>query len=351
MNGDWFAEVDASTTVAEVAERLGLTVRGRRIVEPPCCNRTDKRGSATAYAHTWSCACGAKGSVAQLVRAKLSATDWVDVRAWFADAGWCSPDGTRSTWVAPPPRPAPPPPAYPELGDFLTLGGPVEDDAEVLAFWRSRGFGPRTGAAWALPTHATWPAWWGCGHARLWRLACPMYDAGGVARSIHARAIREPGVYHGGPRNGDKRPKTHAPGGVRGDSLLFADPWLGVPLLQGREPVCDILVIEGITDFCATTSVEIPELAILGVISGSAQALRHVRLPRLRAGMRDRIVYVGTHNDPAGDKYAAEVRAAVGDRAECRRVVWGLRRATGADDASDIVKAGVSVRARLDAAR
>jgi hypothetical protein len=39
--------------------------------------------------------------------------------------------------------------------------------------------------------------------------------------------------------------------------------------------------------------------------------------------------------------------AAVGDRAECRRVVWGIR----GQDASDIVKAGIDVRMRLACAR
>lgn len=263
--------------------------------------------------------------------------EWGQVRAWFADAGWCSSDGSRSTWVAPPPRPPEPPPAYPDLGDFLSLGGPVEEDREVLAFWRARGFGPRTGAAWALPTYATWPAWWGCGRARLWRLAVPMYDAHGVVRSVHARAIRDPGTYKG---TGEKRPKTHAPGKVRGDSLLFADPWLGLWLLRGESVPAEVLVCEGITDYCACTSVELPGVAVLGGISGSWRALAEVRWP---SGC---VVYVGTDNDPAGDKYAAEVVAAVGDRAECRRVVWGV----DGQDASDVVKAGVSVRSRLDAA-
>lgn len=333
---DWFAEVDAATTVAEVAERLGLTVRGRRIVGMRCCNSNDKRGGTTAYAQTWVCKCGAKGNTRGLVRLHLGTEDWREVRAWFADAGWCSPDGYVSTWVAPPPRPAPPPLAYPELGDFLTLGGPVEDDPEVAAFWHARGFGARTGAAWALPERAQWPAWWGCGFARVWRLACPMYDAHGVIRSVHARAVRDPGTYD----DGQVRPKTHAPGKVRGDSLLFADPWIAVPMLRGEDIRCDVLVVEGITDYCAVTSVALPGLAILGGISGSFKALADVRLP---PGC---VVFVGTDNDTAGDKYAAEVVAAVGERAECRRVVWGIR----GQDASDIVRAGVDVRVRVGAA-
>ena len=86
---------------------------------------------------------------------------------------------------------------------------------------------------------------------------------------------------------------------------------------------------------------DLPGVAVLGGISGSFRALGDVRFP---PGC---VVYIGTDNDEAGDKYAAEVRAAVGNRAECRRVRWGVR----GMDASDIVKAGVSVPSRLSAAR
>jgi hypothetical protein len=85
----------------------------------------------------------------------------------------------------------------------------------------------------------------------------------------------------------------------------------------------------------------LPGLAVLGGISGSFKALADVRLP---PGC---VVFVGTDNDTAGDKYAAEVVAAVAGRVECRRVVWGIR----GQDASDIVKAGIDVRMRLACAR
>lgn len=336
---DWFAEVDASTTVAEVATRLGLTVRRRRFGPCPACNADDKRGPVgIVRERLWCCKCGAKGNLTQLVRLSLGTDDWRQVRAWFADAGWCSGEGTRSTWTPPPPKPPPPPLAYPDdVEAFLALGGPVEDDAEVHAFWSSRGYGPHTDAFCALPTYAPWPDWWGCGRAKLWRLAAPMYDAHGVVRSVHARAVRDPGVYASGPRKGEKRPKTHAPYNVRGDGLLFADPWLGRWLLRGESVPERVLVVEGITDYAAVTSQRIPGLAVLGGISGSFKALADVRWP---TGC---VLYLGTDNDTAGDAYAAEVRVPI----ETRRVVWGLR----GQDASDIVRAGVSVEARLRAAR
>jgi hypothetical protein len=276
--------------------------------------------------------------MAGLVKLALGTQDWRDVRAWFAARGWCSSDGVASTWVAPV-RPPPVEVPYPdadELAHFLTLGGPVEDDPEVAAFWHARGFGARAGAAWALPERARWPAWWPLGYKSLYRLACPMYDARGVVRSVHARAVRDPGTWP----DGKARMKTCAPKGVRGDSLLFADPWIAVPMLRGERVSCDILTIEGITDYCATTSQALPGLAILGVISGSCAAFADIVFPP------GAVLFIGTDNDAAGDKYAAAIYAAVKDRVECRRVVWGIR----GQDASDIVRAGIDVRMRLAAA-
>jgi hypothetical protein len=145
-----------------------------------------------------------------------------------------------------------------------------------------------------------------------------------------------PGAYE----DGQVRPKTHAPGKVRGDSLLFADPWIAVPMLRGEDVRCDVLVVEGITDYCAVTSVALPGLAILGVISGSCAAFADIVFPP------GAVLFIGTDNDAAGDKYAAAIYAAVKDRIECRRVVWGIR----GQDASDIVRAGIDVRMRLAAA-
>lgn len=331
MNGervDWFAEIDASTTVAAVATRLGLTVRGRRIVSPPCCNRQDKRGSATAYPLKWSCACGQSGNLTQLVRLSLGTDDWRQVRAWFADAGWCSGEGMRSTWTPPPPREPEPPPDYPpDPFDVLDRGRRVEDDPEVAAFWKARGYGPHTDALFALPAERRgWPAWWGCGFAGVWRLAAPMYDARGVVRSVHARAVVP-----------TDKGKTRSPKGCRIDSLLFADPWIGRWLLRGESVPERVLLCEGITDYAAVTSQRIPGLAVLGGISGSFRALSDIRWPK------GCVLYIGTHNDEAGDAYAAEVRV----DCETRRVRWGIR----GRDASDIVRLGVSVEGRLRAAR
>ena len=348
---DWFAEVKAhAPQVADVATALGFVVRGRRWGPCPACNTDTPHHPACTFRHGglgWMCSrCKETGDALTLVAIAQAGTrkpvgaQWAEVRAWFARAGLCTPDGDRPVVVRPMPvRPPPVEVPYPdadELAHFLTLGGPVEDDPEVAAFWHARGFGARTGATWALSERARWPAWWPLGYRSLYRLACPMYDARGVVRSVHARAVRDPGTWP----DGKPRMKTCAPKGVRGDSLLFADPWIAVPMLRGERVSCDILTIEGITDNCAVTSVALPGLAILGGISGSFKALADVRLP---PGC---VVFVGTDNDPAGDKYAAEVVAAIGDRAECRRVVWGIR----GQDASDIVTVGVDVRVRLGAA-
>lgn len=142
----WFAEVDASTTTAEVAAALGLTVKRRRFAPCPSCGADDRhRGVVTAYAKTWACRCGG-GNMVQLVGAVLATEDWGVIRAWFADRGWCSSDGReRATWSPPPPRPVEPEPDYPDVGEVAALRGQmraVGDDPDVAAVAPGTTIGP-----------------------------------------------------------------------------------------------------------------------------------------------------------------------------------------------------------------
>ena len=332
---DWPAEVDAATTTAEVAAALGLTVRRRKFLTPPCCNDQDPRGAAgipSGNPRLWCCKCGAKGNMIQLVALALTGqvkpADWAPVRGWFAARGWCS-GPTDVTWTPPPPRPPPPELPYPENPRaLLALGCPVGDDPAVAAYWSARGFGSERRAACALPARAYWPEWWGCGFAGLWRLAVPAYDAQGEVRSVHARAIDD--------ELGRAKGKTRWPKGCRSSRLLFADPLLGVWLLRGQSIPERVVVVEGLTDYLALCSLRLPGWAILGAAAGGFAALAEVRFP---PGCD---VVAGTDGDAPGEAYAREIVAAVPG---ARRVV-----ARGKDWAEDVA-GGVDVAALLTASR
>lgn len=342
----WFAEVRASgVTAADVAAALGMAVRRTRLPCCPACNAEDtEHGCVTTRGPLWRChRCAQGGDAIKLAAWIIVHTDhptpheWGKVRAEFAARGWCSSDGRRSTFVPPPPRPVEvvPYPDEPGLQLLLGSGGPVEQDPEVWSFWQRRRFGPHTGALWALPATlrgAEWPGWWGCGWKGLWRLACPAYDRDGVVRSLHARAIAD-----------TDKGKTRWPKERSAERLVFADPWLGVPCLRG-EPVDYALVVEGITDYAAATSRRHPRVAVFGAASGGFQGLD---------GLRARVIFVGTDDDPAGDAYAEIVR--VGNpAAEVRRIRWGdvatdpemrtRRERTGkGPDADDVLGSGVTI--------
>lgn len=139
-----------------------------------------------------------------------------------------------------------------------------------------------------------WPARW----SATWRLVVPAFNGHGHLAGLHARAL-EPGV----------KPKTRWPLGVDCRGLIFADPLIARPFLRGGPAPSRLLIVEGLSDFLYAASQGMPDLGIIGMESGSEQALRLIKIPPTCT------VYVSAHNDTAGDRYAALVADAFAPRA------------------------------------
>jgi hypothetical protein len=191
-------------------------------------------------------------------------------------------------------------------------GSPHSPDRAVVAFMRKRGLRPPELAALdvarvlPLPDAYKWPAWWPERWARTWRLAVLAYEPYGRARSLHARAVLD-GI----------EAKTLWPKGCFMRGLLFADA-AGRALMRGTPPpsLDGVIVVEGLTDFlamCLAMSEAGRPTAVLGGTAGSFAALSRVSWPEGCPA------FVATDEDPTGERYAAEVHAAL-PTADVRRV-------------------------------
>ena len=318
---DWFAEVNAARpSVVDVASALGITARGRRLTLCPACGKEERHHGPVAIQDVvWRChSCNVGGSAVHLaafvITGQRKPAEWGPVRAFFASNGWCSAYRSAVPYTPPTPKPREVLP-YPErLADFWAATGPVAADEGTAEYWAVRSFGPHQGAARAL-LRAPGVEWWP--HHGRWRLVVPAYDAAGVVRSVHARAISDTDMG-----------KTRWPKGRNAERLLFADPWLGVWLLRGESIPERVIVLEGATDYLHVSSLRPPGVAVLGAAAGGFAALADVRWPK------GCVVYAGTDDDATGDKYAAVIRAAVPSAVEVRRIRWGIK------DASDYLCGG-----------
>lgn len=324
--------------VLEVAALLGLDVTRRRFGPCPACGQADRHHQPVTPRHGgsgWLCAsCKAHGDVIRLacwvVLGKDKATsgdEWGRVRGVLASGGWCSADGSQvSAWKAPTPKPPRPEEPYPDEGELrglLGACGRVTESRAVAEWCVGRGFDPQVVPAAVLPSHHPWPAWWPY-RGSPWRLVCSMVDSSGAIRSMHGRATEA-----------TERGKTRWPLERRATGLLFADPWIGRPMLRGLSVAVDrIVVVEGITDYLAMSSRRPEGVAVLGACSGGFAALGSARLP-------DVPVYVATDGDVAGMRYADEVGRALPGR-DLRRVHMpeGM-------DVADALLAGFCVEAML----
>jgi hypothetical protein len=196
-----------------------------------------------------------------------------------------------------------------EVAALWALGGSVLDDPASGGHLIGRGLDARAVASLdllrALPTVVALPTW-ARYRGRPWtesghRMIARVYDASGAPRSVRAWRVE-----------GEAAAKRLPPGGHKATGLVLANR-LGQEILTGKRSTPTVVVVaEGEPDW-AVCSTAWSRLAVFGITSGSWSDDFAQRIP-----MGSEVI-VRTHNDPAGDKYAATVIESVRKRAVVRR--------------------------------
>lgn len=317
---------DPRRLVAQLGLERGLKAQGRGVIiccpvhddsTPSCSVRVATDGTIAAKCH----GCGWSGDALSLI----AAAHRLDVRGDFAKVANLAAELAgieqlpRSSRICMPrPRATTPPERKrPKLTDILSSCGAVAFDVELVGLLRSRAIAPDivTDRQLAFALIGKPPRWAGhrvddrhlswleSGH----RLIVPMYGATGELESIHARRLS---------RDGDDA-KGLSPAGCSHAGLVFADPMARQLLMTGTAPDWwtdrTIVIAEGVPDFLTWAvhygdSEDAP--AVIGVVAGSWTPEIAARIP---AGTR---VEVRTHDDAAGNKYAAAIAQSLVERCD-----------------------------------
>lgn len=206
------------------------------------------------------------------------------------------------------PVPAPTPVAdveYPDAAEVQALwqsATPVNEDVEASGLLVSRRIDPDAVTALdlarvvgpTLPRFATYGgrSWATTGH----RMVVRAWSSTGCLASVRAWRVRDGAT-----------PKRLPPSGHKAAELVQANR-LAWSMLAGRACPMRLMVVEGEPDFLVAATTFGRDDAVIGIGSGSWTADFACRVP---TGTR---VYVATHADAAGDRYAAAVIESLGDR-------------------------------------
>lgn len=333
----------ARRPVGEVALALGLQGASRGSFACPACRaerRDRRRGAAGSRPDGagWRChRCGAGGDCFDLVSLHLCGARFRDlspderrrVRAWFGAEPATLPTGRTSPAAWQPARCEPTFPPRGEVEQLWRASLPLASclptgsspDTTAARFLADRGLLPLADAvaeadlARLTPPVGTYPcpSWWPAGRLGLWRLVVRAWRPGGEAVSLHARAV----VAR--PMNrGESLPRQLWPRGVgerRFDAcgLFFADPQAQRLLRGVAADIEQVLLCEGLTDWLSAAAMlhqrQLGGVAVLGGVSGSFPALAQIRWP-----VHPIDLVVAVDEDAAGERYLAQVRAALPGR-------------------------------------
>jgi hypothetical protein len=296
------SEIPRDLDVTTIADQLGLRRRGRRFACPACgVEAHHGRGPIypTSGGKGWCCsACSRTGDALTLIgwavasNGRPRGAEFRAVLAWLQERRHVELlEYDRQTR-----KPRAP---IDEIAALLRSSTRPHLDDAARAFLRARHINPETAPAGVLSSSSPSFTWWPSTWSRLFPLVVPAFTGAGRLAGVHARALSSEA-----PR------KSTWPRGVDCSGLLFADPVLARGMLRGeRVPSLQgVLICEGITDYLTAASQRLSGIGVLGIESGSAQALRVVPWPD---GVR---IYVATDPDAAGDRYSDAIAAALGTR-------------------------------------
>ena len=357
-------------TVADAAERLGLTVQDPRgagggSVSPcPACDAVtrhtkshDRRGALGLAGNGlgWRCfQCDASGDALDLVSLVKHRARWRDLADGYKAAvrAWCASEwpavgraleGAQETHRASTRAVEAKPPSYPPKAEVAALWAacaPVTSDPDVASWLRDkRAIDPAAVARFDLARCLTgetplfaWSVlggktWLGSGH----RLIVPMFDAAGELRSVIGRRVPDP------PKGSDIK-KSVAPKGFQRVGLVMADT-PGQSMLAGGHappPRGLVVVAEGELDVLSWAT-EAPGGgdAVLGMVQGAWADDVAARIPD------GATLVVATDRDKDGDKYALRVAKSLAERS-VKLLRWPLEElAPELGDANDVRRAGL----------
>ena len=220
----------------------------------------------------------------------------------------------RPRRIDPPEPVAEPDRDYPPIAEIDALCVATRPlDADGIAWATSRGLEAERldGLARSLPAEGDLPRW-ASYRGQSWRetghrVVVPVFDADGVRRSV--RAIR---VVDG------ESPKRLPPGGHKAAGLVMACD-LAIGMLRGSFAPSRVLIVEGEPDFLTAATLQLPDIyARIGITSGAWSAAFAAKVPPTAK------VFLGTHDDAAGEKYAKAIAATLPTQTRLR---WRLRAA------------------------
>lgn len=230
------------------------------------------------------------------------------------DTGSAPANRPRTAAPLPPPEPERDFAPAGELLEVWNAAGPVDDDGEASGALVARRIDPvavaRANLLRVVHSGAVLPPWarfrgqgWGeTGH----RILARVWGAQGAMVSLRGWRVRP----------GTDAPKRLPPAGHRCSSHVLANrPGVGVLLGATGSVQRRVVVVEGEPDWLQV-SLALPGVAVLGVGSGWWSQEIADRIPR---GWR---VDIATHRDAAGDKYAQQVIATLGNRCPAWRTRW-----------------------------
>lgn len=211
----------------------------------------------------------------------------------------------------PPPEPPREYPVSDEVSAVWESAGSCASDSDTDEYLRGRAIMPdaatELGLARVIAQGDDSLPQWGTYRRISWalsgyRLIVRVWDYAGKCRSVRSWQVE-----------GREGPKRLPPSGKKAAGLVMANSQ-AVKILRGQAQACRVLICEGEPDWLTWSTRVTADVAVFGIGTGAWTQEHADKIPK------DSSVYVLTHLDEAGDKYAANIIKTIGERAQCWRL-------------------------------